>query len=149
MTNKLSKRSKRFPFSNSSGKYGLYPAGLFDEMNDVFDDIFDARSPFANDHLMPLSAISQRLYVVVADDEKLEISVDIPGVKQSGLDVSVTGNEVFVTATRNDQKQTYSWLVRQEYDSSNPKAHLEDGVLTLTFQKRPEAKARKVEVTSA
>jgi HSP20 family molecular chaperone IbpA len=116
-------------------------------MNDVFDDLFNTDLFQVSKSVMPLSAVSQRSHTVTADDEKMEISVDIPGVKLANLDVSAQGNEVTVIATRGGRRQSYSWLVRQDYDSANPKAHLEDGILTLTFPKKPEAKSRKIEVT--
>jgi HSP20 family protein len=139
-TNPIARRERIRP-------HGLTPFGLLDEMNDVFDDLFNTDLFFTSRQAMPLSAVSQRSHTVRADDEKMEISVDLPGVKLSDLDVSIQGNEVTVQAKRGDRLQAYSWLVRQDYDSANPKAHLEDGVLTLTFAKKPEAKSRKIEVT--
>jgi HSP20 family protein len=85
---------------------------------------------------------------------------DLPGVKESDVDISLTGNQLTISGkreaeTHEDVKNffvyersygtfTRSFTVPQSADPQNVKADMKDGVLTLTLPKRPEMQPRKI-----
>lgn len=88
---------------------------------------------------------------------------DLPGIKEKDLDISLTGNRLTVSGKREEEKRqeeeryfTYersygafsrSFTLPEGVDAEHVQAELKDGVLTLTLAKKPEVKARKIELT--
>ncbi len=87
---------------------------------------------------------------------------DLPGVKEKDLDISLTGNRLTVSGKREQEKQeeeeryfTYersygtfsrSFTLPDGVDPDSIQAELKEGVLTLSIGKKPEVKARKIEL---
>ena len=92
------------------------------------------------------------------------IKADLPGIRDSELDVTVAGNAVTVSGRRepdagNDGDQYYvmergygtfsrTFAVSDAADLTNLTADLNGGVLTLRIPKRPEVQPRKINVGS-
>lgn len=85
------------------------------------------------------------------------LSLDIPGVKRSDLEIDVSGAELKIKATRffrrpdrepREEKFTKSFILPDDVDRQKIKAHFEDGVLTLALGRREEYESRKIEVLS-
>ena len=90
---------------------------------------------------------------------------DVPGVKDSDLEVSATGNRLTVSGKREAEKQeqtdTYYTYERSYGDftraftlpdgvaMNSVRADLKDGVLELSIRKTPEAQPKKIEVQTA
>lgn len=90
---------------------------------------------------------------------------DVPGVKESDLEVTVTGNRLKVSGKREAEKEektdtyyscersygefTRSFTLPDGVDMNSLQANLADGVLTLSVKKTPEAQAKKVDVQTA
>jgi HSP20 family protein len=90
---------------------------------------------------------------------------DIPGVKESDLDVTVTGNRLSVCGKRESEKEeqtdTYytaersygefarSFTLPDGVDLNSVHADLNQGVLTLSIKKTPEAQPKKIAVQSS
>lgn len=92
------------------------------------------------------------------------LTVDLPGVKESDVDVTLENQTLTLTAERKAQAPEGYAVHRQErapfrfsrsftlptrVDPERVKAALDDGVLTLTLEKTPESKPRKITVTKA
>jgi HSP20 family protein len=89
-------------------------------------------------------------------------TADLPGIKEDGLDISLTGNRLTVSGKREAEEQTQSdryHLYERSYgsfsrtftlpegiDSEHVNADLKDGVLTLTVAKKPEVQPRRIQV---
>jgi len=89
---------------------------------------------------------------------------DLPGVKESELDVTVTGNRLTISgkreAEKREQTDTYytyersygdfnrSFTLPDGVDMTSVYADLKDGVLTLSIKKAPEAQPKKIPVQS-
>jgi len=87
---------------------------------------------------------------------------DIPGVKESDLEVNVSGNRLTVSGKREaeqqDQTDTYytyersygdftrAFTLPEGVDMNSVHADLKDGVLTLSIKKTPEAQPKKIAV---
>jgi HSP20 family protein len=85
---------------------------------------------------------------------------DVPGVKESDLDVTRLGNRVTVSGKRDAEKEeqtdtyyTYernygsfarSFTLPEGIDADHIHAELKDGVLTMVVPKKPEAQPKKI-----
>lgn len=88
---------------------------------------------------------------------------DLPGVKDSELDISLTGNRLTVSGRREAEEQkagenfhlyersygsfSRSFTLPDTADVNQCKADLKDGVLTVTLPKRSEAQPRKINLS--
>ncbi len=89
---------------------------------------------------------------------------DLPGVKESDLEISVTGNVLTVSGKREDEHHeegdqyfasersygtfTRSFALPDGADLGSVTADLEDGVLALRLPKKPEVQPKKITVGS-
>lgn len=89
-------------------------------------------------------------------------TADLPGVKESDLELSLTGNRLTISGKREEEKKeqddrwfaferTYGSFSRaftlpEGIDGENVGAELKDGVLRVTVSKKPEMKPRKIEL---
>ena len=90
---------------------------------------------------------------------------DLPGVKESDLEVTATGNRLTVSGKREAEKEeqtdtyytcerTYGEFTRaftlpEGVDMNSVHAELNQGVLTVAIKKAPEAQPKKIAVQSA
>jgi len=99
------------------------------------------------------------------DSESVSLSAELPGIKQSDIEIQVDGNVLTLRGERKLQtreedgrkyhriERSYGMFARQFHlptniDATQIDAQLTDGVLTIKLPKRPETKARKIEVRS-
>ena len=89
---------------------------------------------------------------------------DVPGLKEKDLEISMTGNRLTVSGSREAEKREESdryYLYERSYgsfgrsftlpegiDNTKINAELKDGVLTLLVPRRPETQPRKIAVRS-
>ncbi|HVZ32473.1 MAG TPA: Hsp20/alpha crystallin family protein [Polyangiaceae bacterium] len=99
---------------------------------------------------------------VYEDENSLVLRAELPGVKREDIDIQVDGNVLTLKGERKLEaeqqgrryhriERSYGTFVRQfqiptGVDSSQIDAQLVDGTLTLRLPKKPEQKARKIEV---
>jgi HSP20 family protein len=90
---------------------------------------------------------------------------DVPGVKESDLDISLSGQRLSIGGKREAEKKeqtdtyyaferTYGDFMRvftlpDGVDASSVQAELNDGVLVIKIKKTPEAQPKKIAVQSA
>jgi HSP20 family protein len=90
---------------------------------------------------------------------------DLPGVKEKDLDISLTGNRLTVSGRREEENKeeeeryfTYersygtfsrSFTLPEGVDPEGVQAELKDGELTLSIAKKPEVKAKRIEVKAS
>ena len=98
------------------------------------------------------------------DDEALVLRAELPGVKQTDIDIQIDGNVLTLKGERKleaEQKgrryhrveRSFGTFVRQfqlptNVDAQAIDANLEQGILTLRLPKKAETKTRKIEVKS-
>ena len=109
--------------------------------------------------------IPARFYVPSTDifetGDALKIVMEVPGVPKDALDVKVENDVLSIearieTANYNGLEPVYteypvgqfarSFTLPEQVDQHNITAQLEDGVLTLTLNKRPETKPRRIAI---
>lgn len=97
-------------------------------------------------------------------DEKdaVRVKTELPGLKQKEIEVSIQGNTLLLRGERTrdfDEKRENYHRVERVYgqfhraialpapvDASAIKATYKDGILEVVLPKRPEAKARRIEI---
>ncbi len=93
-------------------------------------------------------------------NDRYVFKADVPGVKESDLDISVSGNTVTVSGKRESEEReegetwyayersygnfTRTFTLPEGADAEAAEAGLHDGVLTLIVPKRPEAHPKKI-----
>jgi len=114
----------------------------------------------------PLGALSGAAFMPTFDVKETKdgylLHADLPGVKESDLELTVTGNVLTIAGKRQDERHeederyvatersfghfSRSFTVPDSADLSNIKADLRDGVLSVHLAKKPEVQPRKIEV---
>jgi len=108
-----------------------------------------------------------RFYVPLTDifetGDALKIVMEVPGVPKDGVDVKIENDVLSMearieTTNYNGLEPVYteypvghfarSFTLPEQVDQHNITALLEDGVLTLTLNKRPETKPRRIAIQS-
>jgi HSP20 family protein len=91
--------------------------------------------------------------------------VDLPGVKEDDIDISVTGNRLTISGHREDEKRddqdenaryhayecsygsfSRSFTMPEGVDPDGVRADMKDGVLEVSVPKRPEVQPRRITV---
>jgi HSP20 family protein len=99
---------------------------------------------------------------VSEDDQAYRVRIEIPGVRKKDIDVSITGNQVSVSAeVRREKKQekereiyseryvgqaSRSFTLPAEVDADKAEARYDDGVLELTLPKKANGNGRRLQV---
>jgi len=89
---------------------------------------------------------------------------DLPGMKESDIEVSLTGNRLTISGTREDERRdegeqyyaherSYGSFMRtftlpDDVDAENVDAEFTDGVLTVRVSKKAAAQPKKIELKS-
>jgi HSP20 family protein len=131
---------------------------LRDEMDRLWSGFFVP----AADGLLPPVFRSQPAVNVWEQGDALLVEMEVPGVKNDQVDISVAGGELSVKINRPEVDQegvTYHRRERPvgsftrvvqlpvEVDVNRVGAELHDGVLLITLPKAESAKPRKINVT--
>ncbi len=136
------------------------PARLFDPFEAMRDMM--RWDPFAE--LMPGTsglAFAPSFDVKETGDAYV-FTADLPGVKESDLELSLTGSRLTISGKREEEKKeegerwyTYersygtfsrSFTLPEGVDAEHAEAHLKEGVLRVSIPKLPELKPRKIEL---
>ena len=92
--------------------------------------------------------------------EAYVFKADLPGVKESDIEISVTGNRLAVSGQRQEEKRdegdqyyayersygsfSRSFTLPEGVDVDQVRAELKDGVLNVVVPKRPEVQPKKI-----
>lgn len=148
-------------FGSASG--GLGGGSLFDlhrQMNRLFDDLFDtapmAAQAGSGGNGMTLSAPALEVH---QSDDKLEITAELPGVRQEDIDLNIEDGVLTLSgekrSERTDQQRGYSErsygrferaiALPANVDEDACKAEFKDGVLSITLPRTAEKqRGRKI-----
>lgn len=92
------------------------------------------------------TARSRVNYDVSADDSGLTLSVDLPGVKKDDLHVEAIDRTLSIKAKRGEQDISLTYRLSKDYNVDKPDAALEDGVLTLKFDRSKDSSVKSIKV---
>lgn len=110
----------------------------------------------------PLPGVFAPSFEVKETKDGFVFKADIPGVKESDVDVTLTGNRLAISGKRHseheDKTDTYyayersygdfsrTFTLPDGIDGKSMAADLKDGVLTVSVAKTPEASTRKIPI---
>jgi HSP20 family protein len=95
---------------------------------------------------------------VYEDAQKLALKLEIPGIRREDLDIRVEGRNLIVTGERKfeseEKEENFHSFVRSftlpsSVNTDEIQATSTDGVLTISLNKRPEAKPKQIEIKVA
>lgn len=138
---------------------GVHPLNrLRDEMDRMFGQILGDTLPAASFGPGAFPALNVR-----EDAESFHVEAELPGLKMSNLEILVLGRELTIKGRRTPAAVEGATYHRQErgsgdfnrtiqlpvpIDSDKVSASLKDGVLAVTLPKSPEAKPRRIDVST-
>jgi HSP20 family protein len=128
---------------------------LQNRVNALFRDFGDGDSPMATASFVPAVDIYE-------DDQKVVLKLEVPGIEEKDLDVSVENNTLTVKGERKfekEEKEENFHRIERRYgsffraftlpptvDSEHIDAHYGAGVLKLELKKKPEAQPKQSKV---
>jgi HSP20 family protein len=136
---------------------------LQSDLNRLFDS-FDPRPVTGNGTSETVQGLWTPAVDVVEDADKIELTVDLPGVKQEALDIQIDKDVLTLRGQRTVERKdgekkdhfrrfervtggfVRSFSLPKTVDAEKIAASLKDGVLTLTLPKKPEAQPRQIKV---
>ena len=143
----------------TSWRRGMDPVGELDRLQNEINRLFDYDSG-ANGGLLD-RAVSPALDVM-EDDDSFTVYMDLPGVEEKDVDVSIASNVLTIKGTKalpelGEEAKVYrqdEWegsfqrtlSLPHSVDTQQVQAHMKDGVLTVTLPKREETKPKQIKV---
>jgi HSP20 family molecular chaperone IbpA len=88
----------------------------------------------------------QHSYDVTTSENHLTLSLDLPGAKQSDLKIVAEGRNIKISGKQKGKEFKYSYCLDKQYEPENAVAKLEDGVLTIKFEKKGIEKQKSIEI---
>jgi HSP20 family protein len=107
-------------------------------LDDLFDSLFAPRRP---NPAAPAVASTWR-------DGVLELTVDLPGVPQDAVDVSVAGRALTISVKTDTSNWQRTLTLGAGLDPEQVSAHYADGRLTVAARPVAEAQPRRIEITA-
>jgi HSP20 family protein len=142
-----------------SGVYADPYEGVQREFDAVLGRLFNGSQNNSNNRLAPY-AVDVR-----EDADHFYVEAELPGFKKEEIDITLENQQLTIAAQRNDNRseqgpkgelllneRRYNRFLRSftlppTVDEQTVNAKLENGVLTMTLNKREETKPRKISVS--
>jgi len=135
----------------------------FNPLGDTLENLFRGASVWLPDPEARVPAPMKFRMDVVENDKEYQVLAELPGVKKEEISITISGNEVAVSAEVKHEKDIangetvlraeryYGKIERafslgQEVDEATARAKYNDGVLELTLPKKTVAAAKKLAV---
>jgi HSP20 family protein len=131
---------------------------LQSRFNSLFRDLNDADSPLTTAAFVPAVDIYE-------DDKKVVLKLEVPGIEEKDLDVSVEKNTLTVKGERKfetEEKEENFHRIERSYgsffrsftlpstvDTEHVQANYNAGVLKLELLKKPEAQPKQIKINVA
>ncbi len=132
-------------------------AALQNRVNSLFRDFNEADSPLTTASFVPAVDIYE-------DEKKVVLKLEVPGVNQKDLDVSVENHTLTVKGERkfeSEEKEQNFHRIERRYgsfyraftlpstvDAQNVNASYNAGVLRLELAKKPEAQPKQIKINA-
>jgi HSP20 family molecular chaperone IbpA len=85
-------------------------------------------------------------YDITTSGNQLTLSIDLPGVKRTDLKITVEGRNLLISGKQKGKDFKYSYCVDKQYEPESATSKLEDGVLTIKFEKKKVEKIFEIKV---
>ncbi|MEP7215508.1 MAG: Hsp20/alpha crystallin family protein [Anaerolineaceae bacterium] len=140
------------------------PTSEFNTMRNLMDRFFDqgrGRLPFRNGEDLGPSSLALD---VIETGDQFVVKAAVPGIDPANVDISVEDDVLSIKGEFQQEEETSedNYLRRElrfgnfqrtlrlppTVDAEHAQAKFENGVLTLTLPKKPEARARSIKITT-
>jgi HSP20 family protein len=135
----------------------------FNPLEDAFENLFRGVPVWLPSPETRATAPTQFRMDVSENDKEYQVLADLPGVKKEDISITISGNQVSVSAEVKHEKDVekgetmlrgeryYGKIQRafalgQEVDQATAQAKYNDGVLELTLPKKTVAAAKRLQV---
>ncbi len=135
----------------------------FNPLEDVFENLFRGVPVWLPNPETRAPAPTPFRMDVIENDKEYQVLAEIPGVKKEDISVTISGNEVAVSAEVKHEKDVKdgetvlraeryygkvqrAFTLGQEVDEATAQANYNDGVLELTLPKKTVAAAKRLAV---
>ena len=135
----------------------------FSPLEDAFENLFRGVPVWMPSAETRAPAPTQFRMDVTENDKEYQVLADLPGVKKEEISITISGNEVAISAEVKLEKDVESdetvllaeryhgkiqraFALGQEVDEATAQAKLNDGVLELTLPKKIVAAAKRLQV---
>src|SRR6201996_4310039 len=131
---------------------------LQNRMNSLFREMNEGESPLTTASFVPAVDVYE-------DEKKVVLKLEVPGIEEKDLDVSVENNTLTVKGERKferEEKEENFHRIERRYgsfyrafslpttvDTENVQANYTAGVLKLEFKKKAEAQPKQIKVNVA
>jgi len=85
---------------------------------------------------------------ITEDDDKFLLALDLPGVEEAAIEVTVDNHRLQITSERNGRKSSCAFRLADTLDEDNISAAYKNGVLTVTIPKQAKAQPRRIELSA-
>jgi HSP20 family molecular chaperone IbpA len=75
------------------------------------------------------------------------VEIPVAGYKPDQVDITYKENVISVSGKSERRTFTRSLVIPDEIDQENIRAHVENGLLTLSLNRRPEAEPKRIQIT--
>jgi HSP20 family protein len=135
----------------------------FNPLEDAFENLFRGVPVWLSGPETRAAAPTQFRMDVSENDKEYQVRADLPGVKKEDISITISGNEVAVSAEVKQEKDVEkgetmlrseryygkiqrAFALAQEVDEATAQAKYNDGVLELTLPKKTVAAAKRLRV---
>lgn len=149
------------PYLGGGQMSGPRGGGLFDlhrQMNRLFDELFDTSGDTSGGGGGLFGAGARPALDIHQEDDRIEITAELPGVKEEDIDLSVEDGVLCLAGEKKSSREdsesgyrerSYGRFERRitlpsNVDEEKIEADFRDGVLTVTLPKAEKERGRKI-----
>ncbi len=105
-----------------------------------------------NEHPTSLATPFNQHYAELLDNGKIKLVVNVVGHNPKDVEVEASNGELTIKATKEEGSNLFvrnvnlSFTIGREYDETSTEAVIENGLLTLTLDKKEEMKSKKIKI---
>jgi len=91
-------------------------------------------------------------YTELLDNGKIKLVVNVVGHNPKDVEVEAINSELKIKATKEEGSNSFvrnvnlTFTIGREYDETSTEAVIENGLLTLTLDKKEEMKSKKIKI---
>ena len=105
-----------------------------------------------NEHPTSLATPFNQYYTELLENGKIKLVVNVVGHNPKDVEVDANNGELTIKATKGEGSNLFvrninlSFTIGREYDETSTEAVIENGLLTLTLDKKEEMKSKKIKI---
>jgi HSP20 family molecular chaperone IbpA len=105
-----------------------------------------------NEHPTSLATPFNQYYTELLENGKIKLVVNIVGHNPKDVEVEANNGELKIKATKEEGSNSFvrnvnlTFTIGREYDETSIEAVIENGLLTLTLDKKEEMKSKKIKI---